>query len=112
MKDKYINDWTCNCCGELQSKHNQYFDGVCEVCFVNSLTTEEEEYLDKLRVFFKKDNGLDKISGGFCRIDVESFYSDTLFCKVLLGSSDDVGSYTQDFIIEVNRNKLDFDFIY
>ncbi len=111
MQSKYMNDWTCDCCGELQSKHNLYFDGVCEVCLVNTLTAEEEEYLEKLRVFFKKDNGLDKISGGFCNIDVESFYADTLFCKVILGTSDDTGSYKEDFIIEVDRENLTFEYI-
>lgn len=25
-------DWECTECGELQSKHNQYFDGKCETC--------------------------------------------------------------------------------
>ena len=42
MKSKYVNDWTCDCCGESQSKHNQYFDGGCEVCVVNTLTAEDE----------------------------------------------------------------------
>ena len=42
MKSKYVSDWTCDCCGESQSKHNQYFDGGCEVCVVNTLTAEDE----------------------------------------------------------------------
>jgi hypothetical protein len=112
MKTKYEKDWTCDCCGELQSKHNQYFDGVCEVCVVNTLTAEEEEYLEKLRVFLKKDNGLDKISGGFCTITPQYFDEDEIHCLVKLGTSDDTGNYNNEFIIEVDRKKLDFDFIY
>ncbi len=111
MESKFMNDWTCDCCGELQSKHNQCFDGVCEVCVVNSLTVEEEKYLEKLRIFFKKDNGLDKISGGFCNITPKYFSADEIHCLVKLGSSDDVGSNTNEFIIEVDRSNLDFVFI-
>lgn len=112
MQSKYMNDWTCDCCGELQSKHNQYFDGVCEVCVINSLTADEEEYLEKLRVFFKKDNGLDKISGGFCTITPQYFNEYEIHCLVKLGTSDDLGSHTSEFIIEIDRSQLSLDFIY
>jgi hypothetical protein len=112
MKSKNINDWSCDCCGELQSKHNQYFDGVCETCVVNTLTTEETDYLEKLRVFFKKDNALDKISGGFCTITPKLFEEDVIHCEVKLGTSDDVGSNTNEFIIEVDRSDLSVNFIY
>ena len=29
---KFDNDWECSECGELQSKHNQFYDGKCETC--------------------------------------------------------------------------------
>lgn len=111
MQSKYIDDWTCDCCGELQSKNNQYFNGVCEVCFVTSLTAKEEKYLSELRINLKKENSLDKVSGCFCNIEVESFYSDTLFCKVTLGTCDDIGSYKDDFMIEVDRKSLTFEYL-
>jgi hypothetical protein len=104
--------WACSSCGQEHGRHDMCFDGLCEVCVVNSLTAEEEKHLEKLRIFFKKDNGLDKISGGFCNIVPKYFSADEIHCLVKLGSSDDVGSYTNEFIIEVDRNKLDFDFIY
>ena len=111
MGTRYINDWTCPSCGELQSKHNQCLGdkGVCEICFVNSLTVQEENYIAEIKASFKKQNGLNKISGGFCTVTPQFFDEDTIFCRVLLGSTDDTGRYVDEFDIEIDRKNLTFE---
>lgn len=108
MRSKFDNDWNCPECGELQSKHSMCLgiECLCDKCFTQTLTQEEDKYISTLRNNFKFDNGLQNISGAFCNVIPILFDRFCINCIVEIGSCDEGGSYKNSFEIEIDRETL------
>lgn len=110
-QNKFIHDWLCEDCGKCQSKHDQYFSGICERCNSEKLTAEEQGKLETIllqKIYeLKRNLALDKISGGFCNITFVMCDADEIQYLVKYGTSDDTGRQVYTAYLTLDRNTFE-----
>ena len=42
--------WSCTVCGQLQGRHDQYFDSVCESCNTQAENTKKKDEIESLLI--------------------------------------------------------------
>jgi hypothetical protein len=75
-RNAFRHDWDCTECGTTQSKHNLWFDGVCETCNTEKLETEKKNSIGNMLLSIFSTIGIDKPNNfddilEFCYDDVE-----------------------------------------
>lgn len=100
--------WDCTECGTQQGKNDQWFEGdICGECHDQVLTSEEQSFIDNFCLEqsqkIKKEQGLDKISGGFCNIVLYGCDANEIILTVKYGSTDENGSYSNEDEIILDR---------
>lgn len=96
--------WQCCECGQAQGKHDQYFDGICESCHSEILTNHEQDRLNKYISDFKRELGLNNISGGFVIIKNTEIFKNEIELTIKFGTQDENGDYSSVDTITLDRN--------